>query len=253
MLIKTIKTEKLSTYVYDTRAEMGRAAAVSAAEAINAVIAEKGAANVIFAAAPSQNETLSSLLAENVDFTKVNAYHMDEYAGLGIDDEQSFAKYLYDHVFSLAPFASINYIPAKLDVDEACESYAELLRKNPPDVVCMGIGENGHIAFNDPPVADFNDPELIKKVELDDICRMQQVHDGCFPTFDDVPKYALTLTVPALMSAKYLICTVPAPTKANAVKAMLEGEYGEVCPATALRKHDGAKMFLDADSAAKVL
>ena len=140
-----------------------------------------------------------------------------------------------------------------LDVDEACERYAELLRKNPPDVVCMGIGENGHIAFNDPPVADFNDPKLIKKVELDDVCRMQQVHDGCFPTFDDVPKYALTLTVPALMSAKYLICTVPAPTKANAVKAMLEGEYGEVCPATALRKHDGAKMFLDKDSAAKVL
>ena len=97
------------------------------------------------------------------------------------------------------------------------------------------------------------DPKLIKKVELDDVCRMQQVHDGCFPTFDDVPKYALTLTVPALMSAKYLICTVPAPTKANAVKAMLEGEYGEVCPATALRKHDGAKMFLDPDSAAKVM
>ena len=232
---------------------MGRAAAACAAEAINAVIAEKGAANVIFAAAPSQNETLSSLLAEKVDFTRVNAYHMDEYAGLGIEDEQSFAKYLYDHVFSLAPFASINYIPAKLDVDEACEKYAELLRKNPPDVVCMGIGENGHIAFNDPPVADFNDPALIKKVELDEVCRMQQVHDGCFPTFDDVPKYALTLTVPALMSAKYLICTVPAPTKANAVKAMLEGEYGEVCPATALRKHDGAKMFLDADSAAKVM
>ncbi len=253
MLIKKIQTEKLSTYVYDTRAEMGRAAAQAAAEAINAVIAEKGAANVIFAAAPSQNETLCSLLAEKVDFTKVNAYHMDEYAGLGIEDEQSFAKYLYDHVFSLAPFAAVNYIPAKLDADEACEKYAELLRKNPPDVVCMGIGENGHIAFNDPPVADFNDPKLIKKVELDDVCRMQQVHDGCFPTFDDVPKYALTLTVPALMSAKYLICTVPAPTKANAVKAMLEGEYGEACPATALRKHDNAKMFLDADSAAKVL
>ena len=253
MLIKKIKTEKLTTYVYDTRAEMGKAAGKAAAEAINAVIAEKGQANVIFAAAPSQNEALASLLAENVDFTKINAYHMDEYAGLGIEDEQSFAKYLYDHVFSLAPCASVNYIPAKLDADEACAKYTELLEKFPPDVVCMGIGENGHIAFNDPPVADFNDKKLIKKVELDDICRMQQVHDGCFPTFDDVPKYALTLTVPALMSAKYLICTVPAITKADAVKAMLEGEYGEVCPATALRKHDGAKMFLDSDSASKVL
>jgi glucosamine-6-phosphate deaminase len=117
----------------------------------------------------------------------------------------------------------------------------------------MGIGENGHIAFNDPPVADFHDAKLVKKVALDDVCRMQQVHDGCFPTFDDVPKYALTLTVPALMSAKHLICTVPAPTKADAVKAMLEGEYGEICPATALRKHKDARMFLDRDSAAKVL
>ena len=253
MLIKTIKTEKLDTFVYSTRREMGDAAGKEAAEVIKAVIEEKGSANVIFAAAPSQNETLDALFASDVDFSKVNAFHMDEYAGLCIDDEQSFAKYLYDHAFSKANFASVNYIPATLDVDEACEKYAELLKKFPPDVVCMGIGENGHIAFNDPPVADFNDKKLIKKVELDDVCRMQQVHDGCFPTFDDVPKYALTLTVPTLMSAKYLICTVPAPTKANAVKAMLEGEYGEVCPATALRKHDGAKMYLDADSAAKVL
>ena len=117
----------------------------------------------------------------------------------------------------------------------------------------MGIGENGHIAFNDPPVADFTDPYLVKKVELDAVCRMQQVHDGCFATLDDVPKYALTLTVPALMSAKCLICTVPAKTKAKAVKAMLEGACGEHCPATALRFHDHAKMFLDADSAEGVL
>jgi glucosamine-6-phosphate deaminase len=253
MLIKTITTEKLETLVYDTREEMGAAAAKYAAEAINAILAKKEYANVIFAAAPSQNETLAHLLEEAVDFTKINAFHMDEYAGLCINDEQSFARYLSDHVFSKAPFASVNYIPAKGDPDEACAKYAELLKKFKPDVVCMGIGENGHIAFNDPPVADFNDPKLIKKVELDEVCRMQQVHDGCFPTFDDVPKYALTLTVPTLMSAEYLICTVPASTKANAVKAMLEGEYGEVCPATALRKHTGAKMFLDKDSAAKVL
>ncbi len=253
MLIKTIEIEKLITYVYDTRDEMGNAAGKAAAEAIRETIAKKGYANVIFAAAPSQNETLASLLAEKVDFSKVNAYHMDEYAGLGIEDEQSFARYLNDHIFSLAPFASVNYLPAKLPADAACEAYANLLRQNPPDVVCMGIGENGHIAFNDPPVADFNDIKLVKKVELDDTCRMQQVHDGCFPTFDDVPKYALTLTVPALMSATHLICTVPAPTKADAVKSMLEGEYGEVCPATALRKHKSARMFLDRDSAAKVL
>ncbi len=252
MNIKTVTTEKLTTRIFDTRAEMGEAAACAAADAINAVIAQKGSANVIFAAAPSQNEMLLSLLKKQIDFTRVNAFHMDEYVGLGIEDEQSFARYLSEHIFSLAPFKSVNYIPAKNNPDEGCDAYTELLERCPPDVVCMGIGENGHIAFNDPPVADFCDPKLIKKVELDPVCRMQQVHDGCFPTLDDVPKYALTLTVPALMSAQHLICTVPAATKADAVYAMLTGEYGEACPATALRRHDSAQMFLDRDSGKRV-
>jgi len=252
-MLKEIKTEQLTTYVYKTRTEMGNAAGKAAAEAINRAIAEKGYANVIFAAAPSQNETLEALLGENVDFTRVNAYHMDEYVGLGLEDEQSFARYLTDHLFSRASFASVHLIQAKHSAEEGIADYTELLRQNPPDVVCMGIGENGHIAFNDPPVADFNDKATIKRVELDAVCRMQQVHDGCFPDLDHVPKYALTLTVPTLMSAKALICTVPAPTKAAAVEAMLTGEYGEWCPATALRRHACAKMYLDADSAAKVL
>ena len=253
MLIKTINTENLTTYVYDTRDNMGAAAAEYAVECIKRVIAEKGSANVIFAAAPSQNETLAHLLSSDLDFSKIHAFHMDEYLGLSIENEQSFARYLYDHVFSHAPFASVNYVPADSDADTACAAYTALLESYPPDVVLMGIGENGHIAFNDPPVADFNDPVLIKAVALDEICRMQQVHDGCFPDIDSVPRYALTLTVPALMSARYLVCTVPAPTKAAAVKAMLEGEYGEVCPATALRKHSGARMFLECDSASLVI
>lgn len=253
MLIKTINTEKLETFVYETRAQMGKAAAKSAAEAINKVLAKKEFANVIFAAAPSQNETLEELLKEQIDFSRINAFHMDEYVGLKNGAEQSFAYFLTEHIFSKAPFNSVNIISTENGAEKACEDYSALLQKFPPDVVLMGIGENGHIAFNDPPVADFNDSAVIKKVELDDVCRMQQVHDGCFPAFDDVPKYALTLTVPTLMSAEYLICTVPAPTKANAVKAMLEGEYGEICPATALRRHENAKMFLDKDSAALVL
>lgn len=253
MLLKKIVTEKLETCIYDTRVEMGRAAAEAAAEAIRNVLKEKEYANVIFAAAPSQNEMLQAMLEQDIDFSRINAFHMDEYAGLSIDVPQSFARYLSDHVFSLAPFASVHYIPAGKGAEAACAEYTELLKQNPPDIVCMGIGENGHIAFNDPPVANFADPLLIKSVELDEICRMQQVHDGCFPNLDAVPTHALTLTVPALMSARYLICTVPAPTKANAVKAMLTGPYGEVCPATALRKHSGAKMFLDSDSGAKVM
>ena len=252
MLIKEIQTEKLTTCVYDTRAEMGRAAAEEAARAIRAAIDKKGHANVIFAAAPSQNEMLEALLARDLDFTRIHAFHLDEYVGLSLEDAQSFARYLTDHLFSKAPFASVHLIPAK-DAEQGIAAYTALLRDNPPDVVCMGIGENGHIAFNDPPVADFKDPALIKRVALDEICRMQQVHDGCFPTLEAVPKYALTLTVPALLSAAALICTVPAPTKEAAVEAMLRGPYGEQCPATALRRHDCAKMFLDADSAARVL
>ena len=166
MLIKTINTESLVTEVYSTRSEMGKRAASAAASAINSVIAEKGCANVIFAAAPSQNEMLEALLSSDVDFTRVNALHMDEYLGLSIENETSFARYLYDHVFSKAPFNTVNYIPATLGEELACEKYVKLLEKYPPDVVCMGIGENGHIAFNDPPVADFNDPKLIKAVKL---------------------------------------------------------------------------------------
>lgn len=253
MLIKTIYTDKMQTSIYQTREEMGLAAAKAAAAAISDVLETKEYANVVFAAAPSQNEMLLHLLEQKVDFNRIRAFHMDEYEGLSIKNQQSFAKYLHDHIFSLAPFASVYYIPADKGADIACDEYAKLLEKYPPDVVCMGIGENGHIAFNDPPVADFNDPFLVKKVQLDEICRMQQVHDGCFPDLETVPQYALTLTVPALLSAKYLICTVPSATKANAVKAMLNGPYGECCPATALRKHAGASMFLDADSAQKVM
>ena len=192
---------------------------------------------------------LKAFLQEDLDFGRINAFHMDEYVGLSLQDSQSFATYLTEHLFGKAPFHCVHLIPATEEIPTACAAYTQLLKENPPDVVCMGIGENGHIAFNDPPVADFADPETIKPVELDAICRMQQVHDKCFATLDDVPKYALTLTVPALMSAKHLICTVPGPTKAAAVRAMLTGPIGEVCPATALRRHADAAMFLDADSA----
>lgn len=253
MLLQELQTEKLKTYIYDSRKAAGVAAGACAAAAIREVLNQKGTANVVFAAAPSQNEMLEALLQENLDFSKIHAFHMDEYVGLGLTDAPSFACYLNNHIFAKAPFASVHFIPAKLNADQACEVYTELLRQFPPDVVCMGIGENGHIAFNDPHVADFQDSLLIKRVELDEKCRMQQVHDGCFATLEDVPRYALTLTVPALLSANTIVCTVPALSKADAVQAMLEGPYGEVCPATSLRKHPCAKMFLDADSATKVM
>ncbi len=253
MLIKTMNTDRLVTSIYDSRENMGRAAARAAADAIRQVLTRKETVNVIFAAAPSQNETLEALLQENLDFSRINAFHMDEYLGLGLEDSQSFARYLTEHLFGKAPFRSVNLLPATLPQETACTQYAELLKRFPPDLVCMGIGENGHIAFNDPPVADFHDPCMVKPVELDEICRQQQVNDKCFATLDEVPRYALTLTVPVLMSAKYLVCTVPGPTKAAAVKHMLQDPVGEHCPATALRNHDHAAMFLDTDSARDVL
>lgn len=253
MLLKTIQTDKLVTNVYSDRRAMGAAAAKHAASIIRKLLQDKETVNVIFAAAPSQNEMLENFLKEDLDFTRINAFHMDEYVGLSIANPQSFATYLTEHVFSKAPFRSVNLIPATQEIDSACAAYSKLLQDNPPDVVCMGIGENGHIAFNDPPVADFQDPKLIKAVELDEICRMQQVHDKCFDTLDEVPKYALTLTVPTLVSAKHLVCTVPGATKAAAAKAMLTGPIGEACPATALRLHDDAVMFLDADSAKELV
>ncbi|MEE1043435.1 MAG: 6-phosphogluconolactonase, partial [Clostridia bacterium] len=130
---------------------------------------------------------------------------------------------------------------------------SKLLKENPVDIVCMGIGENGHIAFNDPHVADFNDPKLVKYVELDEMCRNQQVNDGCFAKIDDVPKYAMTLTIPALVSAKYNFCIVPAPTKAQAVKNTVCGEISEKCPASILRRKDNAILYCDADSSAEMV
>lgn len=247
---RPLKQDLLHISISATRAEMGKAAADCAEAHIKAMLAEKESINVIFAAAPSQNEVLEELLARDVDFTRINAFHMDEYVGLAPTDAQSFARYLTEHIFARAPFRSVNLIDTTKGAEEACRVYTELLQKNPPDLVLMGIGENGHIAFNDPPVADFNDGAAIKPVELDQICRQQQVNDKCFPTLADVPTHAVTLTVPMLMSAKALVCTVPGPTKAWAVQHTLADEISEKCPATVMRRHPDATLFLDADSAA---
>lgn len=252
MILREIQTDELTTFIYEDRSQMGKAAAQAAALAIRKTVEEKGEANVIFAAAPSQNEMLKALLSEDLDFTKVNGFHMDEYVGLGPGDSQSFATYLTEHLFGKTTFKSVHFIDARENAQEACGRYEALFAEYPPDVVCMGIGENGHIAFNDPPTADFEDPAIIKMVELEETCRKQQVHDGCFESLQKVPTHALTLTVPALMAARYIVCTVPGPTKAEAVERMLHSKIGEHCPATALRRHQSAEMFLDKDSAARL-
>lgn len=248
------KKDKLYVKTFETRDEMGKAAATDIAECIKKCLAEKDEINMIFAAAPSQNDVLHHLcMNKEIEWNRINAYHMDEYVGLSADAPQGFGNFLKEHIFGLVPFKSVNYIDCTAtDVDAECERYSKLLKENPVDIVCMGIGENGHIAFNDPHVADFNDPKLVKYVELDEMCRNQQVNDGCFAKIDDVPKYAMTLTIPALVSAEYNFCIVPAPTKAQAVKRTVCDEISEECPASILRRKDNAILYCDADSSAEM-
>ncbi len=227
---------------------MGRAAAQAAADFLRQTLLKQRIIRVVFAAAPSQNEMLAALVdAEGIDWKRVEAFHMDEYIGLAVDAPQRFARFLKDRLFDRLPFHRVNVIEPELV--EPVEHYEKLLKAAPIDLVCLGIGENGHLAFNDPPVADFADPVWVKVVELDDACRRQQVNDGCFPTFDAVPKQAITLTIPALLSAKRLVCTVPGPTKRQAVLRTLEEKISTACPATILRNHTACTLFLDKDSA----
>ena len=238
---------------FDTRAEMGAQAAAEVREAIVALLAKKQTILMIFAAAPSQNEFLAALAADPaVDFTRIEALHMDEYVGLPADAPQGFGNFLRDRLFGLVPFKAVHYINGgAADIQAECARYGALL-KDGVDIVCMGIGENGHIAFNDPHEADFNDPAAVKRVALDEVCRMQQVHDGCFRQLSDVPTHALTLTIPTLMNAEYHFCMVPAATKAEAVHRTVYGPIGAACPATSLRLCRHAVLYVDRDSGAKL-
>lgn len=249
--MKTFKKDLLTVNIYNTRKEMGDAAARDIKSCILSLLQRKESINMIFAAAPSQNEVLLALRTdEEIPWRRVNAFHMDEYIGLTKEAPQGFGNFLREHIFGHADFKSVSYIDiSATDAERECARYAKLLKQHPTDIVVMGIGENGHIAFNDPPVADFNDKKTVKPVELDEICRNQQVNDGCFATLEDVPKRAITLTVPALFAGEHLFCIVPARTKAGAVRATLCEDINEKCPATVLRRHESATLYLDADSA----
>lgn len=244
-----MKKDKLEIEIFETRKEMGEVAAKETADCIKKLLNEKETIRMIFAAAPSQNEFLEALVADkDIDWTRIEAFHMDEYVGLPKEAPQGFGNFLDRAIFSKVPFKSVSYINGQIDADEACVDYADKIGQASIDIVCMGVGENGHIAFNDPPVADFEDKAVIKKVKLDEVCRQQQVNDGCFASIDAVPQYALTLTIPTLFACENVFCVVPAKTKAQAVYNMLNWEINEKCPATILRKHDNAKLYLDRDS-----
>ena len=249
--MKNFSSDKLKVQIYDNRTLMGQAAAEDIKRCFLNLLSTKEEIFVVFAAAPSQNDVLKALVEDNdIDWTRINAYHMDEYIGLPSGAPQAFGNFLKEHIFSLVPFRSVSYINANAqDYEEEANRYASMLQTNKPDVIVLGIGENGHIAFNDPDVADFNDEKTVKIVKLDEICRQQQVNDGCFAKIDEVPTHALTLTIPTLVSAEHLFCVVPCQTKAKAVRETVYGEINEKCPSTILRKHGDVVLYLDKDSA----
>jgi glucosamine-6-phosphate deaminase len=256
--IARFREDSLEVYVYENRALAGRAAAHGIVQAIRSRQRDQGIANVVFAAAPSQDEFLAGLVAaDDIDWSRVTAFHMDEYLGIDADHPVSFRRYLQERLFRLVGLGAerLKLIPGE-QVDrplQTCLAYEDVLQANPTDIVCAGIGENGHLAFNDPPVADFLDPVLVKVVRLDAACRNQQLNDGCFERLADVPTHAYTLTIPALLRAPVVSVVVPGPRKANAVLTTLRGPIGESCPATALRQHPGARLYLDRESARLVL
>lgn len=249
-ILKEFQTDFLHTKIFDTRKNMGNAAGQDIAKTIRTLLSKKDEINMIFAAAPSQNETLEALTNEDgIDWSRINAFHMDEYIGLSESAPQRFGNYLKEHIFSKVGFKSVNYINGSAeDIEEECIRYTSLLSTHPIDIVCLGIGENAHIAFNDPGVADFCDKLVIKSVELDEICRNQQVNDGCFDTIEAVPTHALSLTIPTLISADYMFCSVPASTKAQAAYKTINNAITEDVPATIMRTHKNATMYLDSES-----
>lgn len=253
MAIETKHVNKLPIKIYSSREEMGYAAAKDAADRINKIISIKGEANIVFAAAPSQNELIAHLLSMEIDWTKVRGFHQDEYVGISSSEPAGFGNFLDRAIFKKVNFKEVHYLLCDADIaEEKCNEYAELMKKYPIDLIFLGVGENGHLAFNDPAVADFNDPKSVKIVELDDICRQQQVNDGCFATIDDVPKQAMTLTMSCIMSIPEAICVVPGPRKANAILNAVTGPVEVACPASILRNHTNAALYLDADSAALI-
>ncbi|MBP1964281.1 glucosamine-6-phosphate deaminase [Paenibacillus aceris] len=248
ILVKQV--DDLEVQVFADRLSLGEAAASQAAAVMKELLAgSQDDLVMVFAAAPSQNEFLAALIQEEgIDWQRITAFHMDEYIGLPAGAPQSFGSFLTERLFSKVPFAAVHRIDSTNDIEKECARYEAQLLVKPIDIVCLGIGENGHIAFNDPPVADFNDKVWVKPVELDEDCRKQQVNDGCFAELKDVPTHALTLTIPALISGKHLFCMVPGPTKREAVHRTLSEPVSTACPATILRFHPSIKLYVDADS-----
>lgn len=246
---KVRQVDQLVIKSFATRRDLGAVAAAEIAAKLRGCLARQDQVRMVFAAAPSQSDVLAALVAaEGVDWSRVVAFHMDDYIGLPADAPERFGNWLGRYVFDLLPFGEVHRMLPGADPHATAREYAALLDAAPIDVIQLGIGVNGHIAFNDPPVADFKDPLDVKVVDLDVVCRQQQVDDDCFATLADVPPQAITLTIPRLLRAGKLFCMVPDRAKRNAVDAALNGPITTACPASILRTVDNCTLYLDPDS-----
>ena len=233
------------------KVQLGALAAKKGASLINEAIQEKGFATIIVATGASQFEMLEALLKENIDWTKVEAFHLDEYIGVPVTHPASFRKYLKERfVDKIGNLKEFHYIAGDaVDVDAELNRLGSLITSKSIDVAFVGVGENGHLAFNDPP-ADFETEKPYSVVKLDDVCRGQQLGEGWFPSFDDVPKEAISMGVRQIMKSKHIINTIPDARKAIAVQGSLTGPVTNMCPASILQTHPSCYWFLDVDSAA---
>lgn len=243
---------ELSVEVYDTEASMGRAAADRAAAIIREAVAERGAARVVIATGNSQYAFTDALRDEDVPWGSVTVFHMDEYVGIDDDHLASFQRWIRERIADRFEPARVEYISGHGDPEQEAARYEALLREAPLDLVCMGIGENGHLAFNEPHEARFDDERWARVIELTPESRRQQVGEGHFPTPDDVPKQAVSLTIPALLSARHVQVCAPEERKAEAVHATVNAPITNACPATVLRESGHARLFLDSASASRL-
>jgi glucosamine-6-phosphate deaminase len=253
-IVKQFRAGRMKIEVHPSREAAGKAAAQEAARAMAEIAAARGAMAVIFATGASQFATLAALTAiENLPWERVTGFHMDEYVGLPADHPGSFRRYLRERLTGKVRMRAFHEMDGNTDdPGRTAREYGEALRAAEPQLCLLGIGENGHLAFNDPPIADFNDPLDAKVVQLDAQCRQQQLAEGWFPTIDDVPQAAISLTIPALMRVPKLIASVPGPRKAAIVRRTIEDAVSTACPATILRTHPDVTVYLDRDSASLI-
>jgi glucosamine-6-phosphate deaminase len=242
--------DQLPVEVFPDNASLGRAAAEAAARILRAAITERSQANLILATGNSQLSFYVALRETgDIDWQKVSLFHMDEYLGMAPDHPASFRRYLHERIVDFVrPAAFYGIAGDAPDPEHECRRYAALLRSHPADLCCLGIGENGHLAFNDPAYAQFDDPAWVKIVQLDETSRRQQVGEGYFASVADVPTHAITLTIPALLAARQVLAIVPEKRKAPAVRDALSGPITQDSPASILRTVAHARLYLDIDS-----